>query len=277
MPLSPRTAAHERARLAVLAAINEYPELWEEYVLKGGLALRYGYDSPRQSGDLDFSSLRSGSNLITGPKQQRLLQFCDLVDDGLEQVASSFDFTHISVSERTLSEELPVVMTEVRFADKADASHEDRVKMQVSSTDIICETMQAEIEGIPVHVPSLDDVLAEKLKSLLQQPVRKSVRSSDIYDIWFFSSRSTQPVDVQKITTFLKQKSAEADAIRPLTKSLFYDPEVQRYAASSYDALVEQLREGDDFPAFEDAFEEVLRFVDRLALPEEAPDARQQK
>lgn len=272
MPVPPSAERHERARLAVLAAVNKHPKLWEEYVLKGGLALRYAYDSPRQSADLDFSSLRSGSNRVTRPKQERLLHFCDLIDDGLKQVASSFGFTRINVVERTLSEELPVVLTEVHFTEKADAARQEHVKMQISATDIICETVQAEIEGIPVHVPSLDDVLAEKLKSLLQQPVRGSVRSSDIYDIWFFSSRSTHAVDMKKITIFLKQKSADAESIHPLTKARFRDPAVRRYAASSYDALTEQLRKGDDFPDFEEAFEQLLRFIDQLALPEQTTD-----
>ena len=39
-------------------------------------------------------------------------------------------------------------------------------------------------EGATIHSYTLNNMLAEKMRSLLQQPIRKRERQQDVYDIW---------------------------------------------------------------------------------------------
>lgn len=55
MSLTP-TTIEEAALIAVLDAFGRTEELREHFVLKGGNALRWIYQGPRASVDLDFSS-----------------------------------------------------------------------------------------------------------------------------------------------------------------------------------------------------------------------------
>jgi predicted nucleotidyltransferase component of viral defense system len=269
MPLADWSAPADRARLSVLDALSHTPELWRAYVLKGGLALHFAYGSPRRSSDLDFSAVEPFTSEITEAKERRILHFCHTLDAGLEAVAASHRLAGLAVQRRTLSDEIPALLAEVGYSAEAQAEnrYDDAIEMQVVLSEVVCETAEAEIEGIPIHVPSLDDVLAEKLKALLQQVPRETARSTDVFDLWYFVEVSEHPIDRAKVADFLRQKSTPWPSICPVSRSAFADERVRAHAASAYDAIASDLGGGLGLPSFDEAFGAVLRFVETLDLP----------
>lgn len=268
MPLPDRTDTAERARLAVLDALAQSPELWRAYVLKGGLALHYAYGSPRRSHDLDFSAVSAFSSEITEENEQDLLHFCHTLNAALEAVAARHGFAGLCVQLRTLSDEIPAVLAEVGYSteEKSEVRYEDTVEMQVVLSEVVCETAEAEVEGVRLHVPSLEDILAEKLKALLQQVPRDTSRSSDVFDLWYFIAASHHPIDRSNVADFLLRKSVPWPAIQPVARSRFVDPRLREHAASAYADVGPQLVNGVA-PPFTEAFDRILRFVETLDLP----------
>lgn len=269
MPPIDSTDPAERARLAVLDALARTPELWRAYVLKGGLALHYAFGSPRRSHDLDFSAVEPFSSAITEANEQRILHFCHTLNTALEAVAACHGFAGLVVQRRTLSDEIPALLAEIGYTtdEREEVRYDDTVEMQVVLSEVVCETAEAEVEGVRLHVPSLEDILAEKLKALLQQVPRGTARSSDVFDLWHFVAASDCAIDQRKVADFLRRKSAPWPAIQPVTRSRFTDPRLREHGASGYAAIGDQLEDGAALPPFDEAFDRVLDFVDMLDLP----------
>ncbi len=269
MPLLDLTDTADRARLAVLDALARTPELWRAYVLKGGLALHYAYGSPRRSSDLDFSAVEPFTSAITEANERRLLRFCHALDTALESIAADYGFAGLCVQRRTLSDEIPALLAEVGYSVEAheDIRYDEVVEMQVVLSEIVCATAEAEIESIRLHVPSLEDVLAEKLKALLQQVARDTTRSTDVFDLWYFTAASDHAIDRAKVADFLRRKSTPWPAILPVTRSKFAEPAVREHAASAYADIGDRLEDGVALPPFDEAFGGVLGFVESLDLP----------
>lgn len=269
MPLIDWADPADRARLAVLDALAHAPELWRGYVLKGGLALHFAYGSPRRSSDLDFSAVEPFTSAISEANERRILHFCHRLDEELDAVAARHGLAGLSVQRRQLSDEIPALFAEIGYSaeERAEILYDDMVEMQVVLSEVVCETAEAEVEGVPIHVPSLDDVLAEKLKALLQQVPRDTPRSADVFDLWYFVEASCRPIDRAKVADFLRRKSEPWPSVQPVTAGAFAAPGVRTYAASAYDALGSALGDGTALPPFDEAFEGVLRFVATLDLP----------
>src|SRR5690606_28802 len=103
------------ALYAVLHAIALEPLLARDYVLKGGLALRLIYGSPRRSDDLDLSSAKPFTAEVTDEKNEFLLAFCDLLDAALADVEERHGFTGMHVREQTLSTDIPALLGSVGY------------------------------------------------------------------------------------------------------------------------------------------------------------------
>jgi predicted nucleotidyltransferase component of viral defense system len=139
------------------------------------------------------------------------------------------------------------------------------VVLEISLNDVLCETIEQRLSPTtrPIRACSLEDILAEKLRALLQQPIRNRNRPQDVYDI---ASRTTEPgalIDVEKVSEFLVRK-CEPRGIAPRKSS--YDESVQRLARQMYDQEIEA--QAADFIPFDQAWAEVLAFVGRLSIPD---------
>ena len=260
----------DRARFATLAALRRSPELWGRYVLKGGLALRLVYGSPRRSDDLDLTAVQPFASDVAEAQEVALLRFGYRLNEALA-LAADWDLAQARVQRRWLSDELPALLCEVGFTtdEAAEPPFDDAVPMQVTLSEVVCETIQAEAAGIPVYVPTLEDILAEKLKALAQQAYRQGAsRASDVFDLWYFSTRPEHALDVRRVAECLHEKAAKWDVIQPVTRARYRDPAVRASAAEGYERLRERVDSDLPFPPFDEAFAAALTFVDRLPLPE---------
>lgn len=265
VPATPVSRLRHRATRAILDAIGRTPPLYDPFVLKGGLALHLGFGSPRRSHDVDLNAVTPVARQITEETMDRLCSFRHQLNEALDTVRAEYDFESLETQAGTLSKEMPTLMTEVRY--RSAGGREGAVQLQVTLSDVVCDTVRRTIRGIPLHLPALEDIIADKLKALLQQAPRDKVRSNDVFDVWYFAEVSPLPVDPAVVTDYLLRKSRHGVKIPAPSKRHFRRKSVVAYSASSYDELAALLPDGIDLPPFRDAYAAVLGFVDRLDLP----------
>ena len=267
------TAEEARRRLVqfvVLASIAASAELVNRLALKGGNALHFVHGNLRSTLDLDFtaeSDFPDNAGAIRG-----------FLDAALKAAERQFQVKarcqSVNRNPKKPEATLPTYAIKVCFQMPGDRYYQnfderksfaEVVELEISLNDVLCETIQAKLSANsePVRVCSLEDILAEKLRALLQQLIRKRNRPQDVYDIASRMRDFRDTVDVAKVSKYLLDKS-RARGIAPKKGS--YNNEVRAFAAAVYD--VEIKANAKVFIPFDEAWAEVLALVARLSLPE---------
>ncbi|WP_420456190.1 nucleotidyl transferase AbiEii/AbiGii toxin family protein [Rubrivirga sp.] len=260
----------QRARLAVLAALRLHDDLARDYVLKGGLVLQRVYGSPRASDDIDLNHVRAHENALTDAHARTLQDVCDRLGAGLGQTASEFGLDAASLRVVKWSDLLPTVFAEARYRTDDDEPAEGAVEVQVTLCERVCHTALARIDGVPVLASTLDDVVADKLKVLLQQRRRHKVRHSDVYDLWFALAEAPFVPDPAVVREALLVKLASWPSYLPLTAAAFRARAVRTFAEQGYRALRAE-QPALPFAPFDVVWEAIQAFVDAMGLPEGDP------
>lgn len=248
----------------VFEAIARDDKLFHGYVLKGGLALRLVYGSPRYSSDLDFNAVSPTANTITDETSRTLLGFCRRLDAALRMPARMNTVEQIETADIRLSTEIPALLGHLAYTTREGWS--GAIPMQVTLSEIVCASEVGDMGTVPVHVASLEDIIAEKLKALLQQVPRDTVRSSDVFDVWYFTTQAENKVRPEDVTPILLEKRKPWPDMSQLSKSRFRADEVVAYSEAEYDELMDRLEPGADSVGFSEAYRAVLEFVNRLDL-----------
>jgi len=245
---------------------------WADQVaFKGGNALRFGYGSPRSTVDLDFtaapdfpddaSTIRSllDSALSRGLHRHLVRARCQSIRRNPRSPQATHPTYDISVAYQ-----LPGDRQYESF-DQA-VGIKTVIRLEISLNDVVCEFIPQKLSAGAAHtlrVCSLEDILAEKLRALLQQPIRNCSRPQDVYDIARIYCEDRGHLDLTKISRFLLRK-AESRNI-PVARSAF-DQGVRRRASQEYGHLFEA-QDPDQIP-FDDAWLLVLELVRRLDIPD---------
>jgi hypothetical protein len=259
-----RVPPAERARLATLAAVAALDGLRRDYVLKGGLVLHYVYGSPRPSSDLDFNHVRRHPSERTPAHDGELQAFCDRVGAALPTFAEAYGLETARLRIQKWSRGLPIVFAGVGY--RADGE-EGEVELQVTLCERICRTVGARIGGVEVHAAALEDLVADKLKALLQQAPRHQIRESDVYDLWYALVAAPLVVDPADVGPILRAKAAVWPDLSPLTPARYRDEAVRSFAEAGYRKL-RVTRPDLPFPPFDAVWAAILDFVDALGLDE---------
>lgn len=260
----------EQARIrfmefVILSCIASHRITRRGMVLKGGNALRFAYQSPRSTKDLDFTadtnSIPDNSDGI-----RRLL------DESLAFAERRFNVKakcqRVRRNPRRPDATRPTYDVGIGYQLPSDRYFHDFKDRQVSTVipveitlnDLVCDTQEwADVEGL--RVCSLEDILAEKLRSLLQQKPRNRNRWQDVYDVCTYARRAG--FDKVKIADFLKRKSS----IREIeVRKSGFDAEVRERAAFDYDIHVKTGAPRDIIP-FDEAWQAVKSLVESLDIP----------
>jgi predicted nucleotidyltransferase component of viral defense system len=266
-------ATSEEARrrfvqVVILAAVASSTRL--HIAFKGGNALRFIHGNPRSTIDLDFTAF--------GDFPDNSVEIGDLVNAALKSTEGQFRVKarcqSIKRKPPSATKTLPTYSIKVCFqlpGDRYYQNFEDRqgfaevVELEISFNDILCETIHWQIHpsAKPLLSCTLEDIIAEKLRALLQQIPRNRSRPQDVFDIASRVRAHPETLDLGKVSAFLLTKS-EARAISP-RKSAFND-EVRTRAVAGYDTEIGS--QTSEFIPFDEAWEEVLRLVNRLAIPD---------
>jgi predicted nucleotidyltransferase component of viral defense system len=257
----------------VLAAIGLSPSLREGLVLKGGTLMALAFQSKRVTGDVDFSAqadpagfddlLRAELDTSLGPAAIQL-GYLDLVFrvQGVKrrprpELFEDADFPALEVrigsalrntpQEQLLAEgkAARILLVEISFRDQVYAFQE----------------LHLEKPAVGVRAFTLEELIAEKLRALLQQPIRRRNRRQDVYDIAFLLERhALDDAALKRIRHTLVEKcrTRGIDA----TRASIENPEIRERAEREWGTLKLEI---SDLGSFDERFENVLALY--RALP----------
>jgi predicted nucleotidyltransferase component of viral defense system len=136
------------------------------------------------------------------------------------------------------------------------------VPLDVSLNEPICGIVEVDIASSNLlQVCRLEDIVAEKLRALLQQPLRNRCRPQDVLDIGV-AVQENPDLDLNLTAEFLLEK-AKARSV-PVSRAAFHQEEIRSRAFEGYNELREPTRNA--FIEFEEAFSIVLSLVERMPL-----------
>lgn len=262
----------------VLTAIGLSPDLKQGLVLKGGTLMALAFHSKRVTGDIDFTATQEPegfedmlvAELGKGMAEAiRRLRYFDLVCcvQGVKRRPRPTNF-----------EDADFPALEVRVASASKSNHRDvealekgqasRVtKVEVSFRDQVYAFQELSLGEslVAVQAFTVTEIMAEKLRALLQQVKRNRGRRQDVYDIALLVAQHAFDADDQRtILETLVAKCRSRD-IEP-AKSSFADPEIAQRAARDWDTLRDEVGDVGDFG---EKFAVVRTFYEGLPWPEE--------
>lgn len=270
--LRPDRKGFRQAVQLVLRAIAQSPSLSAIMIMKGGLLLAIRYHSSRFTRDIDFST------------SKRLQEFdVPMLLTGIgEALASVSADNEYAMALRLQSHEIkppnrpgvnfPTLQMRIGYASRLEPRSLKRlettgstqvVQVDYSFNEWASGTEQQEVDGGHLLMYPFNDLVAEKLRSVLQQPVRGQGRPryQDIYDLFLLLGTSVQAEDKSIILTKLfeasrdRQVSVHKDALR--------DEQVIQLSREQYAIVLPGLVSGP-LPDFEVAYAVVQEFFETL-------------
>jgi predicted nucleotidyltransferase component of viral defense system len=250
----------------VLAAIGLSPSLRDGLVLKGGTLMALAFQSNRVTGDIDFSAqadpagfdvlLRTELEASLGPAAIQL-GYLDLVCrvQGVKrrprpELFEDADFPALEVrigsalrntpQEQLLAEgrAARILLVEISFRDQVYSFQE----------------LHLDKPAVGVRAFTLEELIAEKLRALLQQPIRRRNRRQDVYDIAFLLERhALEETALQRVHHTLVEK-CRTRGIEP-TRASIANPEIRERAEREWGTLKLEI---SDLGSFDERFERVL-------------------
>jgi hypothetical protein len=246
----------------VLASIGVAPNLKKALVLKGGAVMALAFKSERVTGDVDFSAdadPEAFAQLVVEelnallPKAAINLGYIDLVCrvQSVKKMPKAKNFE---------DHDFPALLVRIGSAvrgtgeeKRLDAGQATRVlDMEISFRDQVYSFQELSLTdaGVAVRAFTLHELIAEKFRALLQQPIRNRYRRQDVYDIAFLAETNLlDDGDRAKILMTLVEK-CRTRSIEPDITSID-DPEIVKRAQADWDTLKLEL---SDLPPFEERF-----------------------
>lgn len=268
------TVAESRVRFAqfaILASIARDHDLSQRLVLKGGNALDFIWQPNRSTRDLDFSYDDEGGDIDLDPARLHGLlkrQF-DVTDreygallavHRVVQQPPGADRTFITFEARVgfaLPDELRLRQRMQQGEPSANV-----IPLDVSMNETICASEFALLAaGISLRVSTIDDILAEKLRALLQQTVRD--RRQDLLDI-VVALESNPAIDPARVAAYLLEKARARDVT--VSRRAFHNPDVIQRASRGYAELEVTTRRR--YIPLTTAIERLHGFINTLDIPD---------
>jgi len=259
------------AQYGILRAVADSRTLSQALAFKGGNALDFVWQPYRSTRDLDFSSKDSTLNAkqirtSLTPSLERVSRSMGVLYrvQRMEQQPPGPDRSFITF-EGTVGYALPDDQRNRQLIQQ-DKNSKAIVPLDVSLNEPICGIVEVDIASSnPLQVCQLEDIVAEKLRALLQQPLRNRRRPQDVLDICVAVQRNPG-LSLNLTAEFLLEKAKARNV--PVSRAAFHQEEIRSRAFEGYDALRETARNA--FIEFEEAFSIVLSLVDRMPLADRA-------
>ena len=249
----------------VLAGIGHVPALNQTLVFKGGTALKKCYFGDyRFSEDLDFSGLDS---IPRGDTMERLVrEACVAAARLLDEYAP------VEVVCERYAEGEPHPGGQEAFTIRARLPWHSRLHTRVMVEVTVDEPILWPVENrrviheydepleAEIQVYSLEEVVAEKLRAILQHSATLSrrgwsrSRARDYYDIWRVLGTYKDRMNLAGFDSLLRRKCAVRDVGFQGLEDFFPDP-MMAYVAGTWDQFLGPLVPG--LPPFETVIEEL--------------------
>lgn len=246
----------------VLAAIGLAPNLNTNLVLKGGAVMALAFKSNRVTADVDFTSMAEPAG------------FADQITDDLNaimpQTAIRLGYPDLLCRVQTVRkmpkplnfEEFDFPALLIRIGSAARGTGEEKrleagratrvLDVEISFRDQVYAFQELNLTGpgVAVRAFTLHEIIAEKLRALLQQPIRNRNRRQDVYDIAYLIETNELTVEDRRSILETLIEKCRTRGIEATPESMD-DPEVRRRAEVDWKTLALEL---DDLPPFDERF-----------------------
>ena len=260
----------------ILHAIARELKLNEKLCLKGGVLMGLAYDSPRQTSDIDFSFATADS-----PDQNTADTFRNLLNDALPHAAATLGYTDLVVRVQSIEGlpanhypdvDFPALKLKIAYAKRGsrqekmlgEGTASNTISLDISFNEKIREVQLLETDqGEILKAYSLNDLIAEKYRAILQQSTRNRYRQQDVYDLDILIQNPdlNNETKAMILTTFIEK--CESRKIKPKQNSID-DPEIKERSGSEWSTLELEIGKVPDFDA---CFERVATFYQQLPWP----------
>jgi len=259
-----------RAVHIVLEAIAKNKRLGELLCMKGGILMALHYDSPRFTTDIDFSTPEA----FTEQAEKEVVQ---LMSESLVAVSNELDYDidcrlqgyKIKPSR---SKTYVSIFMSIGFAERGRPEYAKLLRGQSPHTVSLdynfkesipqVEEVSIGLDGV-LRVYALSTLVAEKFRSLLQQPIRNRNRRQDVFDIYHLLSKRKQLYVegcMRAVLEDLIVKCADRDV--PVSIDSIDQPAVHDMAEEDYGTL--EIEVSGDLPDFEEAFAQISAYYRSL-------------
>ena len=246
----------------VLTAIGLAPSLHANLVLKGGAAMALAFKSIRVTGDVDFTSMVEPADLAEKltPELNDLLPRTAIKLGYLDLLCQVQSVKKMPRAENFEDHDFPALRVRIGSAKRgtseaaklAEGKASRVLDVEISFRDHVYTFQELNLKGagVAVRAFTIHELVAEKLRALLQQPVRKRNRRQDVYDIAFLIDGHDFDDDDKTIilaTLIEKCRSRGIDA----RQDSMDNPEIKQRAQADWDTLALEI---GDLPPFDERF-----------------------
>lgn len=246
----------------VLTAIGLAPSLHANLVLKGGAAMALAFKSIRVTGDVDFTSMVEPADLAEKltPELNDLLPRTAIKLGYLDLLCQVQSVKKMPRAENFEDHDFPALRVRIGSAKRgtseaaklAEGKASRVLDVEISFRDHVYTFQELNLmgAGVAVRAFTIHELVAEKLRALLQQPVRKRNRRQDVYDIAFLIDGHDFDDDDKAIilTTLIEKcRSRGIDA----KQDSMDNPEIKQRAQADWDTLALEI---GDLPPFDERF-----------------------
>jgi len=246
----------------ILGAIGLAPSLAKKLVLKGGTVMALAFKSTRVTGDVDFTSMAEPAGLTE--------KITSELNELLPQAAIKLGYLDLLCRVQTVEKmpraenfeghAFPALRVRIGSAKRgtaeaarlAEGKASRVLDVEISFRDHVYNFQELNLmgAGVAVRAFTIHELIAEKFRALLQQPVRKRNRRQDVYDIAFLIDDHDFSGDDKATilaTLIEKCRSRGIDA----KQDSMDNPEVKKRAQVDWETLALEI---GDLPPFEERF-----------------------
>ncbi|MFT4039462.1 MAG: nucleotidyl transferase AbiEii/AbiGii toxin family protein [Thermomicrobiales bacterium] len=261
------------AQFTILQAIAASRQLREGLVFKGGNALDFIWQPNRSTSDLDFSV--DHGVLHDAADEARIKALLErAVAAAAPGVGVAMQVTRVRAQPPGAGRTFVTYQARLTYALPDEPRLRLRLEhgeviaqgidLDISINEPICEARWVEVcPDSAIRVATLEDIVAEKLRALLQQPIRNRLRRQDLLDIAVIL-RGQPELSRGRVAQFLVTK-ADARNV-PVSRAAFHNPGVAERASRDYAAL--EITTRASFIPYDEALRLLHAFVEELPLPE---------
>ncbi|BCB20180.1 nucleotidyl transferase AbiEii/AbiGii toxin family protein [Bosea sp. ANAM02] len=241
----------------LLHAVSRTPELRDALYLKGGILMSAVYGSSRQTGDVDFTAGVAPEPFAT--------EIRDKLDQAMASAAVDLGYLDLLMRVQRISREpgktfetargsalqMTVGIAEKgtgteKWFDKGQATEVLGIDISFKEPVINVQVLEVGHTEGTVHAYSLEELIAEKLRALVQQVIRKRQRRQDVYDIaWLIEHVSLDDAARTRVLDALMEKAKARDVV--VDRDTFENPEIKRLAQANWHTLEVEIGRLPDF------------------------------
>jgi predicted nucleotidyltransferase component of viral defense system len=276
---APSNRSHFRQAVhLILHAIGSDEYLSRNMIMKGGMLLGLRYQSSRYTDDIDFSTALKLRDIDQDVFVRQLVDALVIAEDDISySVTCRLQSIKLMPKKDAENKTFPAFKIQIAYADKQDSRAMKRllngdslttVKIDYSLNEESYEIETLVLDGEEeIQAYALTDLLAEKLRSLIQQVTKREEpqpRKQDIYDVWYLLTHCDDLSLPEKglVLNSLKQKSIGRIDPDIINKQTLSRDDIRAVSKIGYDTIGDEVL--GELPEFKEAYATIQNFYESL-------------